>query len=226
MPDSFEPHSHAVFVEIDDVGRTAAVEITQPDPGRIELVLRREERHAVHRDAPTEASAAEIRPVVHAAALDPHDVLKTVAGHVGKKDPSRGVVERDRGTCSLVAGFRQVHGPAIAAQTERTDPHEVMRFRDQQVGQTIAVDVDLPQPRVRERHRRLLRESDEGRPIARSLARVIALTRDGELELSVTVDVHELCISAQSSDRRLRRKCLLAAEASATFRSKVAQRVA
>lgn len=75
-----------------DIGRAAAVDIAQKDAGR--RVVSGKPGRRGHRDSCAEVSVASVRPVVDATAVDEHDILEAVAGHIGEPESRRAEIQR------------------------------------------------------------------------------------------------------------------------------------
>src|SRR4029079_8916317 len=82
IPRLVEIQMHAVAAEVDDVGRTAAGDVCEPDATRIELIGSVEPRRIAHRNLGPEPAVSEVWPVTDLAVADTNDVREPVARHV------------------------------------------------------------------------------------------------------------------------------------------------
>src|SRR5205807_5904438 len=89
--------------EVDDIGGPTPVYIAQPDASRIVVFGVFEPWRVIHRHLGAEAAVAKIRPVAHVAIPDAHQVVQSIARHVGSEDGLRAIGEDEMWPGLLVA---------------------------------------------------------------------------------------------------------------------------
>ena len=137
-----------VAVQVDDVGRTAAVDVGQADAPVVELVRVVEPGGVVHRHLGAETAIAEVGPVADVAVADPDDIGEAVAGQVGQIDGLRPVGEDDARPLLVVERTDDATGGAEALLRQGRMPDEGVVFGDQDVGVAVAVKIDELEVRV------------------------------------------------------------------------------
>ena len=100
-----------------------------------------------HRDLGAEAAIAEVRPVADLAVADAHDVGEPVADHVGEEDRLGRSAKTSLGpfSSSQLLGARRRRETLLG---QRLIPGENRVLGDQDVGKTVACDVDETEVRV------------------------------------------------------------------------------
>ncbi len=140
-----EDEAHAVAVEVDEVGRAAAVYVGQAQSPLLELVGVVEPGGVVHRHLGPEAAVAQVGPVAHLAVAHAGQVGQPVAAHVGQVDGLRAVGEDQARPALLVARLGRALGRAKARFGQRRMPDEGVVLGDKHVGATVAVQVNQAQ---------------------------------------------------------------------------------
>ena len=120
LPHSIAIDVDAVTLQIDDVGRSRAVDVGQTDTLLIELVLSVEPRRVVHRHLGAETAVAQIRPVADFAVANANNVREAVTGEVGEKNSLGGVCKDDyTGPFSSSRGLRiRIASPKPSSASE------------------------------------------------------------------------------------------------------------
>ena len=138
-------HPGPVRRQVDEVGRSGAVEVRYAQPGRVETGA--EVRGGIHHHPLAEPAVAEVRPVADLSVADPRQIGQAVAGHVGQEDRLGDLGEDQPGTVTVHRG-RDPDARAEPALAERRVPGEPVALGDQQVGQAVAAEVDEAHVRV------------------------------------------------------------------------------
>ena len=130
------------------VGRARAVDVGQADALLVEQVGTVEPGRVVHRDLGAEPAVAQVGPVADLAVADAHQVGEAVAGHVGQVDRLRAVGEDQARALLLVERLAHLLGRAESVLGQRLMPGEDVVFGDQDVGMSVARQVDELEIRV------------------------------------------------------------------------------
>ena len=190
-----EVETHAVAVQVDDVGGAGAVDVGQADALLVELIRVVEPGRVVHRDLGAEAAVAEIGPVADLAVADAHQVGEAVAGHVGEVDGLGAVGEDEARAFLFVQRLRDAPGRAEAFLGQRRVPDEGVVFGDQHVGVAVAVEIDELQVGVAHVAVEARGEGAERLPALGLVVLVEAghrAVQDDQVGLAVAGQVHEL----------------------------------
>ncbi len=140
-----EVEAHAVAVEVDEIGRAAAVNVGQPDAPLLELVGVVEPGSVVHRHFGPEAAVAQVGPVAHLAVAHAGQVGQPVAAQVGQVDGLRAIGEDQARAALLVARLRRTLGRAKASLGQRGMPDQRVVLGDEHVGVAVPVQVNEAQ---------------------------------------------------------------------------------
>src|SRR5205823_14788415 len=123
-----EVEAHTIPVQIDDVSRAAAVDVSQADALVVELFRMVEPRSVVHHHLRAEATMAEIRPVARFAIADADDVRETVTGEIGETDRLGSVGEDDARPFLFIERLSDALGGAETLFSHRGVPDERIVF--------------------------------------------------------------------------------------------------
>ncbi len=135
------PPTHAPGREVHHVGTAVAVEVDDQHPGGVDAAG--QDRRVVHGHRLAEHALAQVLPIRDAAAIDTDQVRIPVAGHVDTVDVRIGeIVQRPR-RCR-----RHDDGHVLPSGVVPVGEKEGGPGAPQQIGQTVAVEVDEPARRV------------------------------------------------------------------------------
>ena len=187
-------------MQVDDVGRAAAVDVGQPDTLLVELVRVVEPGRVVHRHFRAEAAVAQVGPVADLAVADARQVGEAVARQVGQIDGLGAVGEDQAGALLLIQHLRDAAGCAETFLSQRGVPDEGAVFGDQHVGVAVAVQIDELQVGVAHVAVEARREGTEGLPAFSVIVLIEAghgAVQHHQVGLAVAGQVHELRAAGQ-----------------------------
>ena len=194
-----EVETHAVAVQVDDVGGAGAVDVGQSNALVIELVRVVEMGRMVHRHLGAEPAVAEVRPVADLAVADADEIGEAVAAQVCEIDGLGAVGKHQAGAFFFIQRLMDAAGWTEALLGQRGVPDEGVVFGNQHVGVTVAVQVNEFQVGVAHVAVEARGEGAEGLPAF--LFIVLIEARHGaiqhhQIRLAVAGEVHELRLPA------------------------------
>src|SRR5271170_7049816 len=166
------------------------------------------ERSIPHRHNPSKSSVAKVWPIMHAAIANADNVGHSIPGHiseiylvfcVGKNDPRTGSVGQG------VGGIGCSEEPIVS---RRLIPGENLIFRDDNVGESVACQIDETKIWIVKVDIRDGRELAEGGPNVVDTRIISALSKAhlDNIDISICRQIHKLEFSL--FHRRKRRKSL------------------
>src|SRR5207248_4268107 len=200
-----EVNAHAVAMQVDDVGRSRAVDVGQPHAPLLELVRVVEPWRVVHGDLGAEAAIAEIRPVADLAVSNPDEVDEAIAAQIGEIDRLRLVGEHQTRAALFVARLMCLASWTESVFREGRIPCKDVVFRDEDVGVAVTVQVDKAKIGLVPAEVRQLRERAEGLP-ALVLSPLVEAGRwtaeRDDIELPVAREIKELRATTCHREKR------------------------
>ena len=136
---------NAITAQINNIGDTATVDVSQPDTALIEQVRGVKPRRVVHRHLGAEAAVTEIGPVADFAVTNAHEVGQSVTRKIGEVDGLGAVGKNQPRPFFFVQRLLNSFRRCETGFRQRWIPAKGFVFGDQNVGMAVTREVDKPE---------------------------------------------------------------------------------
>ena len=190
---------NAITAQINNIGDTGTVDVSQPDTALIEQVGRVKPRRIVHGHLGAEATVAEVGPVADFAVANAHEVGQSVTGKIGEVDGLGAVGKNQPRPFFFVQRLLNSFRRCETGFRQRWIPAEGFVFADQNVGMAVSREIDKLEIGIVPVQNRQRSEGAERAPTLVMAAFVKSGSRSrklNEVELSVAGQVEKLLAAA------------------------------